>query len=178
MGMKIRPAIKHNPMAGKQFKPKFEFPEGFILVVDTREQDPLFSGKSLLKGLVVVRDTLPAGDYSVRGFETKIAIERKTIPDLLGCLGNDRDRFKRELERLRGYEWAAICLEGTLSELLQYHDFSQMHPESIRKSLVSINIRHKIQFFYDPSRPNMERWVVDHLLKFWLVKREKRVESV
>jgi DNA excision repair protein ERCC-4 len=173
MGMKIRPLTRHNPKAGQTVKFKYDFPDGFLIVIDTREQAPLFT-QSLPKGLVVVRDTLDAGDYSIRGFERQIAVERKTIGDLLGCLGNDRDRFKRELEKLKSYEWRAICVEGTEDELFQFHDFSLMNPNSVRGSVVSINIRYGIQFYFSSKRSNIERWVLDHLLKFFRVKRENR----
>jgi len=169
--MKIRPLTKRNPKAGKSIKFTFDFPDGFVVVIDTREQSPLFA-ESLPKGLVIVRDSLEVGDYSVRGFENQITIERKTISDLLGCLTHDRERFKRELEKLRAYKWKAVCLEGTEDELLQFNDFSLIHPNSTRQSVVSINIRYGIQFYFSSKRSNIERWVLDHLIKFYLVKRE------
>lgn len=168
--MRIKPTFKFNPRAGQSFKFLFRFPEDFILVIDSREQTPLFLDHPP-KGLVMVRDTLEVGDYSIRGFEGKIAVERKTIPDLLNCLGNDRERFKRELEKLQGYNWASIVVEGAESELYQYQDFSLMHPESVRQSMASIEIRHNVHFFYG-RRADIERWVLDRLIKFWKVRRE------
>ncbi len=170
--MKITPAFTRlNPKAGKPVKFGFKFPEDFILVVDTREQESLFTNRPP-KGLVMVRDYLEVGDYSARGFEKGgITIERKTVPDLLNCLGNDRERFKRELEKMRGYEWKAIVVESSENDLLQHHEISLMEPESIRQSIVSINIRYRVQFYYQPVREKMERWVLDHLIKFFLVKR-------
>ena len=120
----------------------------------------------------MVRDTLPVGDYSIRGWENQVAVERKTISDLLGCLGNDRERFKRELEKLKVYEWKAISVEGTEDELFQFHDFSLMDPNSVRQSVVSINIRYGVQFYFNSKRLSIERWILDHLIKFFRVKRE------
>ncbi len=168
--MRIKPAFKSNPRAGQPFKFLFKVPDGFTLIIDTRENDPLFQRPP--KGLPIIRTTLETGDYSILGFEGKIAVERKTIPDLLSCLGNDRERFKRELEKLQGYEWKAIVVEGAESELYQFHDFSLMHPESVRQSLVSINIRYGVQFYFNQKREGLERWILDHLIKFWRVKRE------
>ncbi len=169
--MKIHPRIKLNPKAGQVFDFKFSFPKGFVVVIDTREQTPLFT-QSLQKGLMIVRDTLDVGDYSIRGFEHQIAVERKTIPDLLNCLGNDRERFKRELEKLKPLEWRVITVEGTEDELLQFHDFSLIHPETTRQSIVSINIRYGIQFYFSSKRSTIERWVLDHFIKFYRIKRE------
>jgi len=140
-------------------------------VIDSREQLPLFINHPP-KGLVMVRDTLPVGDYSIRGWENQITIERKSIPDLLNCLGNNRERFKRELEKLKTYEFKAITVEGTEDELLQFHDFSLMNPNSVRQSIVSINIRYGVQFYFNSKRSSIERWILDHLIKFWRVKRE------
>jgi len=32
------------------------------------------------------------------GLEDRVGIERKSLSDLLGCIGGSRDRFERELE--------------------------------------------------------------------------------
>ena len=167
--MKIHPHTKLNPKAGRPVKFTYEFPKGMVLVVDTREQDALFQKPP--KGLVMVRDTLEVGDYSLRGFEGKVTLERKTISDLLGCLGNDRERFKRELEKMRGFEFKAILVEGEEDNLHQHHDFSLMHPEAIRQSVVSIEIRHGVHFYFG-KREKLERICLDRLIKFFRVKRE------
>jgi ERCC4-type nuclease len=172
--MKIKPLVKSNPKAGTPVKFGFTFPEGFILVLDTREatEDPLFLPRPY-KGLTIVRDTLSTGDYSIRGFESQIAVERKKLYDLLNCLGKDRDRFKREMQRLQEYEWKAVAVETSEDELLyQHHDFSLMDPNSVRQSIVSIEIRFGVPFYFNPSREKLERWILDHLIKFYRIKRE------
>lgn len=63
-------------------------PEQVVAVVDTREQLPLD-----LAPLQTVAGTLSTGDYSVRGLEHAIAIERKSLGDLLGCVGQHRERL-------------------------------------------------------------------------------------
>lgn len=172
--MKIRPITTRNPKVGSPVHFTFSLLEDFILVVDTREsqEDPLFLPHPL-KGLTIVRDTLETGDYSIRGFENQVAIERKKPYDLLTCLGKERDRFKREIERLKEFEWKAIVVESTEDSLLyQYHDFSLMNPNSVRQSICSIEIRFNIPFYFNPDREKLERWILDHLLKFYRVKRE------
>ncbi len=57
-------------------------PERITAVIDTREQTPL-----TLSPLLSMRATLTTGDYSVRGLENVIAIERKSLSDLVSCLG-------------------------------------------------------------------------------------------
>jgi len=56
--------------------------ENITAICDTREQRPLN-----LAPLQVVTGTLATGDYSVQGLENIVAIERKSLSDLLGCVG-------------------------------------------------------------------------------------------
>jgi ERCC4-type nuclease len=170
MGEKIRPITsKLNPKAGTQPEWEFSFPEGFVLIVDSREQTNLFSKPQ--KGLLITRDTLKYGDYSVRGFESQIGIERKNVMDLFQSLGKERDRFKRELEGLSKFHRKWIVVEGTEDEILSFQNYTKMHPSSIRQSLVSIEIRLGIGIHYEPDRKSLERWVLDRFLFFYKLKR-------
>ena len=68
-----------------------------MIVIDTREQEPL-----AFERLTSVRGTLQTGDYSVAACRNLFSIERKTVPDLVGCsMGKNLERFERELHRLR-----------------------------------------------------------------------------
>ena len=84
-----------------------------VILIDSREQAPYrFDGEASEVG------TLPSGDYSIRGMEELVAIERKELSDFLACCGRERDRFKRELVRLRGYRCKAVVIEATLAQIL------------------------------------------------------------
>ena len=61
------------------------------IIIDTREQLPYAFGSR-----PVVRQALPAGDYSVVGFELAVAVERKTLEDFVHSVIRDRERFKKE----------------------------------------------------------------------------------
>jgi ERCC4-type nuclease len=87
-------------------------PEQVTAIVDTREQLPLD-----LAPLQVTAGTLVTGDYSVVGLENIVAIERKSLSDLLGCIGQDRERFDREVMRLLAYPVRALIVESTWPEL-------------------------------------------------------------
>lgn len=78
-----------------------------IGIIDTREQRPLD-----LSPLRSERGTLPTGDYSVRGLENVVAIERKSADDLLACVGRERERFDREVQRLLAYPVRALVIEA------------------------------------------------------------------
>ena len=68
-------------------------PAGLTFIVDSREQRPY-----ALPGAVV--RALPAGDYSVEGFEDRVAIERKSKADAYSTLGGARSRFQRAASSL------------------------------------------------------------------------------
>jgi ERCC4-type nuclease len=87
-------------------------PEDIAAIIDSREQTPWD-----LAPLRTIAGTLPTGDYSVAGLENVIALERKSLEDLLGCIGRERDRFERECQRLLAYPCRAIIVESTWNEI-------------------------------------------------------------
>jgi ERCC4-type nuclease len=87
-------------------------PEVLTAVIDTREQHALD-----LAPLKIVRGTLTTGDYSVVGLEHVVSIERKSLSDLLGCVGGERERFDREVQRLIAYPVRALVVEAGWADL-------------------------------------------------------------
>ncbi len=106
------------------------------LIVDTREQLPL-----TFTHLDAVRGTLTTGDYSVDGLQSRFAVERKSTPDLVGSLTQGRDRFMRELERMRGVDFARLLIIGTPVELAACLNRRAVTAASIIGSLESVNAR-------------------------------------
>lgn len=82
-------------------------PENVVALIDTREQLPLD-----LSPLRVQVGTLDTGDYVLLGCD-HIRIERKSLDDLLGCIGRDRERFDREVIRLLAYPVRVLLVEAT-----------------------------------------------------------------
>jgi DNA excision repair protein ERCC-4 len=83
------------------------------ILIDSREQNPF-----TFQGYEVEAEStaLPVGDYSLPGFEDRVAVERKGLDGLIGCLmGKDRERFEKELARGRAYDLFCVVVEGTLS---------------------------------------------------------------
>lgn len=87
-------------------------PEDIICLVDTREKTPL-----VISPMKTQLATLPCGDYSILGLENIISVERKSISDLLMCIGSERERFDREIMRLLAYPARLIVVEGVISEI-------------------------------------------------------------
>lgn len=99
-------------------------------VVDTREQTPLKLQLKPGEVLKAERGNLYTGDYSIKGLENHVAIERKSIDDLMGCIGKDRERFEREIARLRGYPVKALVVEATWEQIESGSYRSKVHPSS------------------------------------------------
>jgi len=87
-----------------------------IVIVDSREQQPFtFSARPDVE---VTRATLITGDYSLAGFESVIACERKELNDLIACLQNgNRERFERELARGAALHRFCVLVEGALEDI-------------------------------------------------------------
>ncbi len=88
-------------------------PDQVTAIVDSRERLPL--------GLEPLRSepgTLTTGDYCVKGLESVIAIERKSLSDILGWLCGEREAISTgEVMRLLAYPCRCIIVESTWPEL-------------------------------------------------------------
>jgi len=82
------------------------------IIIDSREQNPLD-----FPNLHATVGSLDTGDYSIVGLTNLVAVERKSTDDLLGCVGRDRERFKRELQRLRAFRFRLLIVEASAADL-------------------------------------------------------------
>ena len=85
------------------------------VLVDTREQTPWFQ-RSPVDGIQFKsqRATLATADYTLLGLEAEVLVERKNVSDLVGSVGRGRERFERELARMRETTRSAwLVVEGT-----------------------------------------------------------------
>jgi len=126
-------------------------PAPFTIVVDNREQHPYrFLGMLPIFGytsIEIVRTYLPTGDYSLVGLEGEFAIERKSLEDLFGTLGQNRRRFEAEIQRLDAMQFAAIVVEADLRQIWRPVDSrpdwrSGLFPKSVEGTITSWSIRY------------------------------------
>ena len=144
-------------------KPKFS---SALIVVDTRESLPLgFPGST--------KKALATGDYSVVGMEERVAIERKTLGDFYTCVGRERARFERELERLAAMAYGAVVIETSLSEICHGTEFSRVHPMSAIGSIIAWSVKHRLPFFFAENRQRCRSMVYHLLRKFWEYNHEE-----
>jgi DNA excision repair protein ERCC-4 len=106
--------------------------EDLTIVQDTREQEPWN-----MAPCQVVIDGLSVADYSVRGLENIVAIERKSLADFVGCCGSERERFQRELDRLRGWQVSAVIVEASWGDFELGGWRSKLTPTQVMASFTS-----------------------------------------
>lgn len=117
------------------------------IIVDTREQAPLAFTR-----LAHEVSGLNTGDYSFSGGETFMAIERKSIADLVGCcVGVDRARFERELHRLRGFPFKRLLVVGTQEEIASHQYRSRIDPSAVLGTLAAIEVRYEVPVVFAPT---------------------------
>lgn len=108
-----------------------------VVIIDTREQDPL-----PISRLETVRAGLQSGDYSFQGGEHVFAVERKSIDDLVGCCtGENRERFEREMHRLRGFRFKRLLIVGSKRTIEAQGYRSKIKPAAVLHSLAAWECR-------------------------------------
>lgn len=143
------------------------------ILIDTREQMPYrFETPSEV-------GTVPIGDYSIAGLENHIAVERKELNDLIGCLTTGRERFEKELHKGKALDYFALVVEASLSDLANGHYRSQMGPKSAVQSLLAFSVRYRLPIFFCESRQYGARVTESLLLKFGheIEKHHKAIEE-
>jgi ERCC4-type nuclease len=135
----------------------------FVIAIDTREQEKYsFDCETVCK-------KLDAGDYSVVGFEQRVAVERKSLRDFVGTVIHDFDRFARELQKLSAMEAACIVVEADLTAVLcgLHHDaLREVAPQSLLGSSTYIGIKYRVPVYWCGSRPAAVRFTDAYLRSF------------
>ena len=134
----------------------------FLLIRDSREQQPL--DRHFSEDVVVIVETMPEGDYTTPPLRGIAAIERKSVADLVASLTWQRERFKRELERLRSYAFKAIVIEGSMAEITAGAYRSKAHPNSIVGSLCALFVDYDCPVVFADT-PKGAATIVEKLLR-------------
>lgn len=161
------------------------------VIVDTREQRPFdFTPFTKWVGDWVTR-TLPTGDYSVEGMEAILALERKSLADIIGSVTQGRARFLRFCERLAEYRYKAILIEASYQDIKTPYPnevyteegyrrhveggrlYTRAHPNGISGTLDSINAKFGIEIIYtsrvrELAAERAASWLSKHFVYFHL----------
>ena len=140
-----------------------------VIVIDTREQEPYSFDEW---DVTCQRKALPAGDYSLVGYEDTVAVERKSLEDFVSTLIQGRKRFRKELKRLAQYDAACVVVEADMKHIILGKYRSHAHPRSILGSLVSIHVDYGI-----PVICCSDRQIACHFVAMFLLRHHKKVSE-
>jgi len=143
-----------------------------IIIRDTREQFPYLFRDVTPRPRIVI-SPLKTGDYSVKGFENLITIERKSLLDAYGTFGKRRGQFERELERMSQFQFAAVVIEADWETIIRKPPFrSKLNPKTIYASVIAWQQRYGVHFWACPNRAFAEKTTYRILERFWKDKNE------
>lgn len=141
-------------------------PHDAVILIDTREQRP-FDFSQVAPEFGTKRVTLPTSDYSIEGFEDKIAVERKSLPDLVGCCGGSRGRFEECLRRLLSFPCRLVIVESPWWMIGQGRWQSKLQPSHVQGSCIGWMGR-GIPFFFAENKTEAARFTARFM---WLYAR-------
>lgn len=147
------------------------------IIVDSREQAPFPFRGARYEGVAVEVGTLPTGDYSLAGLTDKVAVERKELADLVACLGRERERFERELQRGAALDAFAVVVEASWQELASGQYRSRLNPHAACQSVLAFAGRYRVPFLFAGSRAAAE-YMAWGFLRQYLEGARKRWASI
>ncbi len=130
------------------------------IIIDTREQSPF-----TFAHMAVEAGTLDTGDYSITGLTDLIAVERKSLPDLLTCVGRERSRFKRELQRLKAYQYRLLVIEADAAQIEAGEWRGKITPAHVSGSLAAWTAQYAIPVWLGGAHDQCGRFVERYLFQ-------------
>lgn len=136
------------------------------ILVDRREQRPWeWTGT----GITVEAGTLATGDYSVVGFADRMAIERKSLDDLVHTVIHDSTRWHAEVRRLADLDASCVVVEAGLPDLFARHYTGQADPRSVLGRVLSVELDFHVPVIFAGDRPHARVWAT-----MWLARAARR----
>ena len=154
----------------------------FHIIIDTREQQPwIFEHHS------VSNEKLDTGDYSVRGLETTLCIERKkSVSEIANNI--TEKRFKDVIDRMKQYKYSFLLLEFDLEDILKYPvgsnvpkrlwDKIKISPNFIIKHLVELQIFFDIKVLFCGGSSNAEKMALSIMKKVFEIEHKPKQENI
>lgn len=130
---------------------------------------------------VVSTRKLPAGDYSLYGFEGDVAILRRSQKELIAGLTHRRQEFAEALDRMRGCTSAAVVVESPLRDILDGRGLNGLTREQAEQAIIAVSAKYRMPFLYGESRSDAERLIFNflrHLQSYAVVRYNCLVKSV
>ncbi len=141
------------------------------LIVDTREQLPLFKRDCVRWGMLV-------GDYTTRALYYDYAIERKSLQDLCGTITHGHLRFRRMIIRAAANNIKLVMIvEGTrknfVAKKFPRGKDRKISGEVLGKIIDRIETKYKLQVHWCPSKSSARKKILE-----LLASREKLLQRL
>jgi len=106
----------------------------YTVIKDTREQDGwFFSPYDKCEGMEI--GTLHTGDYTLKGYEDVVCVERKaSVSEIAMNLGRKKKPFQEEIERMKDFHFSFLILEFNMEDVIKYPEGSSV-PKSARSKV-------------------------------------------
>lgn len=136
-----------------------------IILIDDREKTPWE-----FPGVETETARLETGDYTVKGYEDRFAVERKSLNDLATSVGSGRERFEAEINRAQDMDEFAVVIEGTQQEAKNGDYYCNIHPNSLLGTTEKWPLKYGILQFEWCGTPNAASQEALRLLDRWYLK--------
>jgi len=138
----------------------------YIILKDTREKNG-WNFESFDRCQTVAKWGLKTGDYTARGLEKELVIERKASTGELAInLGKKRKAFEAEIERMANFRWRYIICEFSIDDLMNFPknsgipkkqiQYVRMNGKFMWKKLCEYQENHGVQVIFCENKEHAE----------------------
>lgn len=149
------------------------------LIIDTREKKSWdFDGDEAFEE--VIYEKLDGGDYSIRGMEHIIVIERKaTVDELFNNFSKDKKRIIAEFERLKDHRFKIIVIEEDCDDIMNPNQYyinkkrlnknnPKMPVAVVTSNLTKLMLEHNVHIIFGGMRAQaMARGILLHAFELY-----------
>lgn len=138
------------------------------IIIDTREKNPF-----AFANYDTEVSTLKTGDYSLKGLEDQIVLERKSMSDFYSSV--TKKRFWNEMERMSQIPHAYLILEFGTSDIMRFPHGSgipkkvwkylKASPKFLLSCVNRIENEYGVEVIYSSSREDAAKKAMEILLR-------------
>ena len=139
-----------------------------VLVVDTREQNPLDCSRFAGWFSGIEKRALALGDYSIAGLEKECVVERKDLSDLVHSLTSNRSVFVSRMRQMASYRHRLLVVTAALSQVKTKYPFSAVDPNRVMQSLIAVLAGPGVPFLCTDTHELAEEVVASYLYQVHL----------
>lgn len=136
----------------------------WTVLQDSREKQPWDFTKY---GFEQEQSSLKTGDYTIKGYESILCIERKkNTGEIAINFGKERERFFRELDRMQSFQYKYLICEFSFDDVLNFPNnsgipvskrkFIRMNSGFIASTLNKIQVDYGVNIIHTSSKAESE----------------------